>query len=112
MIRVSIQTDHTWVIALKVTPKAAQNAWGLSASGDELQLKIQAVPEDGKANKAVIAFVAKSFGLPKSRVSLLSGDTSRHKRIAITWPEPVAQPAQVAEAATGIAAAHWQFDPV
>lgn len=112
MIRVVCPDASTWWVSLKVTPKSAKNAWRLSDAGHELQLSIQAVPEDGKANKAVIAFVAQSFGLPKSRVTLLSGDTSRYKRLQLNWIEPVPEPAQVAARATGIDAAHWQFESV
>lgn len=110
MIRVTCPDEQTWWVSLKVTPKSAKNAWRLSDAGDELQLTIQAVPEDGKANQAVLAFVAKSFGLAKSRVTLLSGDTSRHKRLQLIWTEPVSEPAVVAARATGIDAVHWQFE--
>jgi uncharacterized protein YggU (UPF0235/DUF167 family) len=49
---------------------------------------VNAVPEDGKANKALIAFLAKSWKLPKSSFSLLSGQTSRLKVILITGNGP------------------------
>ncbi|QWW67548.1 DUF167 domain-containing protein [Rhizobium sp. WYJ-E13] len=42
-----------------------------------------AVPEKGKANKALIALIAKSLGIAKSSVDLVSGDTSRKKILRI-----------------------------
>jgi len=49
-----------------------------------LKLRINAAPVDGKANAAVIAFLAECCGVSKSKVTLLSGDTNRRKRLRIT----------------------------
>ncbi len=51
--------------------------------GDALKIRLAAPPVDGKANEALVAFVAKQLGLPKSRVELVSGQTSRAKRVAV-----------------------------
>ena len=67
---------------LYIQPKAARNSvCGLH--GEELKLAITAPPVDGKANKAVIAFLAKLFGVAKSSVSIKSGQQSRHKRCVV-----------------------------
>ena len=42
---------------------------------------------DGKANKHLIRFLAKTFKVPASRVELLSGEKGRHKRLAIESPQ-------------------------
>ena len=66
-------------LALYIQPKASKN--GLCGQhGDELKLAITAPPVDGKANKAVIAFLAKFFRLPKASVTIKSGAQGRHKR--------------------------------
>lgn len=52
--------------------------------GQRLKVALQAPPVDGKANEALIAFLAKQLGLAKSRVRLTSGETSREKSVAIT----------------------------
>ncbi len=44
---------------------------------------MNAPPVDGAANAAVIALVAKSFGVPKRAVTILSGETSRDKRVHV-----------------------------
>ncbi len=48
-----------------------------------LKLRVLAPPVEGKANAAVLAFIAKRCGVSKSKVMLLSGDLNRHKRVQI-----------------------------
>ncbi len=52
--------------------------------GEALKIRLAAPPVDGKANAALIGFVAKRLGLAKSAVSLKSGLSSRHKVLEIT----------------------------
>lgn len=49
----------------------------------ELKVKVRAVPEDGKANKALLRFLSKQTGCSRSALELVAGSTSRHKRIAV-----------------------------
>ena len=73
----------SFVVAVRVTPRAASDAIvGVSDEG-ELQVRVAAPPADGAANKAVLKLVAKAVGLPRSAVSLRSGFGSRHKRLRI-----------------------------
>jgi uncharacterized protein (TIGR00251 family) len=51
--------------------------------GDALKIRLAAPPVDGKANAALIGFVAERLGLAKSAVSLKSGQTSRRKVLEI-----------------------------
>jgi uncharacterized protein YggU (UPF0235/DUF167 family) len=46
-------------------------------------MKIAAAPEDGKANTALIAFLAKTLGCPKNQIRVFSGEKSRLKTIAL-----------------------------
>lgn len=55
--------------------------------GEELKLKIKAPPVDGKANAYLLQLLAQWFGVSKSRVSLLQGQSSRHKRVEIIAPQ-------------------------
>ena len=50
--------------------------------------RVRAVPEDGKANEALIALLAKTLAVPKSHLRIVSGATSRLKRIAIAGQNP------------------------
>ena len=72
----------TGKLALKVTPRArTEGIEGLNAAG-ELVVKVRTAPEDGKANEAVIALIAKAFAIPKSKLEITRGSTGRHKIIA------------------------------
>ena len=60
--------------------------------GDALKIRLAAPPVDGKANSALIQFVADRLGLAKSAVSLKSGQASRRKVLeVIAAPEDAAQ---------------------
>ena len=51
-------------------------------------IRISAPPVDGKANAALIAFVAKTIGVPKSAVTIIRGETSRNKVIRVEGRAP------------------------
>lgn len=55
--------------------------------GDRLKIRLQAPPVDGKANDALLAFLAREFGVSKSAVSLLRGQSSRQKTVSIDEPQ-------------------------
>ena len=75
------------IAQLRVTPGASrEQLGGLVAGADgflSLQLKVRAQPEKGKANAAVIQFMAKAMDVPKSRVEIISGETDRRKSLLI-----------------------------
>jgi uncharacterized protein (TIGR00251 family) len=51
--------------------------------GEALKIRLSAPPVDGKANACLIEFLARQLGVAKSAVELISGDTSRAKRVRI-----------------------------
>lgn len=51
--------------------------------GEALKIRLAAPPVDGKANECLLGFLAKRLGVPKSHVALLSGGTSRSKRVRV-----------------------------
>lgn len=75
------------LLRLRVTPNAGRDVIeGFEALADGttvLRIRVSAVPEKGKANAAVIALLAKALRLPKSAISLVSGDTARLKTVRI-----------------------------
>nr|WP_320010645.1 DUF167 domain-containing protein [uncultured Desulfobulbus sp.] len=78
--------DGTIALRLHVQPRASSN--GIAGlQGDLLKLRLTTPPVDGKANKAVIAFLAKLLKLPKSAVTLKSGHQSRNKTVIIEGVE-------------------------
>jgi len=64
-------------IAVRVTPNASRNR--VVAEDGTIRVYVTTVPEDGKANVAVIELLAKAIGLAKSRLQLVRGATSRDK---------------------------------
>ena len=80
------------VFALRLTPKGGRDAvegWTLGADGREyLKARVSVPPEDGKANAALIALLAKALGLPKSAIRIVAGETARLKTIAIATDSP------------------------
>lgn len=68
--------------AVKVHPRARKNAI-TGVVGDALKLALTAPPVEGRANQAVIEFFAELFAIPRSSVTIASGETSRNKVIRI-----------------------------
>ena len=54
--------------------------------GERLKIKVTAAPVDGRANDHLIRYLARLFDVPCSRVDLLSGHSSRSKRVRIRRP--------------------------
>lgn len=73
------------VLHLHVQPNAKRTEVA-GAHGDALKVRLAAPPVDGKANEALIAFLAEAFGVPARQVEVLSGHASRSKRLRIAHP--------------------------
>ena len=70
------------VIAVKVVPRAAKDeiaGW----LGEALKVRVQAPPQDGRANRAVEEFLASALSLKKNAVTVTAGRASALKRVAI-----------------------------
>lgn len=78
--------DHI-LLAVRLTPNGGRDALdGVEVSADglaHLKARVTAVPEKGKANKALIALLSKALKVPKSSISVSSGDTARQKILRI-----------------------------
>lgn len=73
-------------LAIKVTPGAKKNeiiGWeeDYPQVGRVLKLRIAAPPVEGKANKEIVAFLAKTLGIPKAAVDLVHGTSGRIKLV-------------------------------
>ncbi|WP_157216293.1 DUF167 domain-containing protein [Flavisphingomonas formosensis] len=74
------------LLSLRVMPKASADrivAEPDAEGGPRARVYVTVAPEDGKANRAVIALVAKALDVAKSRVILVRGETSRDKLVRI-----------------------------
>ncbi len=78
--------DHVF-LAIKLTPKSAKDAINGVAvdqyENEYLAIKVRALPEKGKANIALISFLAKKLQIPKTCMELTAGHTSSYKTIRI-----------------------------
>jgi uncharacterized protein len=70
-------------LKVRVIPNAKKTMFG-ERREDEWVLRLNAPAVEGKANRAAIEFIAEEFGVPRTRVSLASGERSRHKVFEIT----------------------------
>ncbi|MCB2154407.1 YggU family protein [bacterium] len=74
------ERDEGCRLAVRVQPKASRTAI-VGFHGDRLKVALAAPALEGKANKALVQFFAKLSRIPKSRVSILSGEKSREKTL-------------------------------
>lgn len=65
-------------LSVRVIPNARRTEFSGRREG-QVVLRLNAPAIEGKANKAAVDFIAEYFGIPRSRVTLVSGQTSRHK---------------------------------
>ncbi|MVA72531.1 DUF167 domain-containing protein [Agrobacterium vitis] len=81
------RTEDYIRLAVRLTPNGGRDGIDgveTNANGEaHLKVRVSDVPEKGRANKALIALLAKRLGIAKSAVSLISGDTSRQKILRI-----------------------------
>ena len=70
------------VLTLHIQPGAKKTEVA-GEHGEALKVRLGAPPVDGKANDALIAFLAERLGVPKARVVLEAGQTSRSKRVRV-----------------------------
>jgi uncharacterized protein (TIGR00251 family) len=75
-------SDGDIVVRLHVQPGAGKTVV-VGRHGDALKVRVAAPPQEGRANEAVLALVAATFGVERARVELASGQASRAKRVRI-----------------------------
>ena len=82
------ETPRGLRLHLRVTPNAGADRIDGAEPRDDgsevLRLRVRAVPDGGKANKAVIALLARAFGVPKAAVEIIAGATARFKTVDLT----------------------------
>jgi uncharacterized protein (TIGR00251 family) len=81
----------TSTIAIRVTTRSSKpgiGGWRAGADGrEELEVRVAEAPTDGAAHEAVVKLLAKALGISRSEVSIISGQTSRHKRVAFPFDQ-------------------------
>ena len=74
-------TDAGARLVISAKPKSSKE--GVSTKDGAVVVRVAAAPEDGKANARVVVVVAAFFGLPRSSVEIVRGETSRHKELLL-----------------------------
>jgi uncharacterized protein (TIGR00251 family) len=71
------------VICIKVIPSSGRSSWSLNKQS-ELVCHVKSQPEKGMANRELLRNLAHALKIPQNAVEIISGQTSRKKRIKIT----------------------------
>jgi uncharacterized protein (TIGR00251 family) len=75
------------LISIRLTPNASKNAitgWDKDVSGNDiLKISVTAIPENGKANQALIKLLSKTWKIAKSEIVIVKGETERHKILSV-----------------------------
>ena len=74
--------EGAW-LEVKVIPGARRTRI-LGLRDERVYIAVNAQPEKGKANRALLKFLAKAIGVPRTSMQILTGETSHRKRILIT----------------------------
>jgi uncharacterized protein (TIGR00251 family) len=80
-----VRSDGVVVLRLRVQPGARRTAV-VGRHGDALKVAVQAPPDQGKANEAVLRLVADVLGVARADVELVGGGANRAKRVAVHGP--------------------------
>ena len=77
-----VEGDSRLIVNVKAVPRSSKS--GIDGwLGDALKVRIKCAPVDGKANKELVEVLAYAFGIAKSAVRFVSGETSKTKRLEL-----------------------------
>jgi uncharacterized protein YggU (UPF0235/DUF167 family) len=80
-------STHGISVALRVTPRGGRDdidgVETLANGHSVVKVRVRAIADGGEANRAVMELLAKALGVPKAKVRILSGTTSRLKQVAV-----------------------------
>jgi uncharacterized protein len=89
--------DGQTLLRLRLTPKGGKDAV-IKREAGTLYARVAAPPVDGAANRALIALLSKTLAIPKSRITIISGETSRDKTVRIDGMPAVELDSRITEA--------------
>ena len=81
------ESNGAVTFAVKVVPRASKNQI-VGIEGDAIKIRLNAPPVEGKANDALIAFLAAALAVPRARIEIVTGQTSRRKILRVRWIAP------------------------
>ena len=96
------------MIRVRLTPRSSrEGVEGLEATaqGPAVKARVRAAPEQGAANSALVALIARWLAVPQSMVAVVAGTTARVKSVHVAG-QPAALGRRIDEAVAGLAAPH------
>ena len=75
------ETENGLIIRLKIVPNSSKNE--IILEDEFIKVKVTAQPIENKANKALIEFLSKQFKIPKTKIQILKGETSKEKTVLL-----------------------------
>jgi uncharacterized protein (TIGR00251 family) len=79
--------DGYVTLAIKAQPGASRSAFAGKYGEEALKVRIAAPAVEGAANKELVKFLSKRFKVPKSSIEIVSGETSKIKRVRFPLTE-------------------------
>lgn len=76
------ERDGAVTVDIQVKPRSSREAVG-PVQADRLLVAVNAPPVDGKANEAVVRVLAETFGVPRSAVTIVRGETGKKKTVRL-----------------------------
>jgi uncharacterized protein (TIGR00251 family) len=76
------ESNGAVTVAVKVVPRASKNQIA-GIEGDAIKIRLNAPPVEGKANDALIDFLANVLGVRRTQIEIVTGQTSRHKIVRV-----------------------------
>ena len=73
-------------LKVKVTPRAARTEIAGEMADGTLKIRVAAPPDKGQANDELCDFLARHYGVPRSAVEVISGQTATRKLVKIDQP--------------------------
>jgi uncharacterized protein (TIGR00251 family) len=70
-------------LAIRVTPRSSKNEIAEILSDGTVRIRLTAPPVEGKANEALVAFLAEILDVPASKVEIVAGATGRDKLVSV-----------------------------
>ena len=83
IITSTMNTPKNQRIKIKVIPRSKQNEIVGKMADGTLKIKIAAVPVDGAANEALIAFLSGVWSIPQTKITIIKGKKGRQKLVEV-----------------------------
>ena len=78
----AVEEKNQILLTLRIIPNSSKNE--IIKTEGMIKVKITAPPVDGKANKALVEFLSKTFKIPKTSFKIIKGETSKDKTLSVS----------------------------